>query len=226
MKSFLIKSRGLKEDKIDVVYNWQDDDRFILYRNSERKQLRDYNFTFMFLGNLNRTSAIDIIISAFKTSSLAGSQLVIAGTGSEKSSLQSMVQNFQDVNIEFWEAPVMKVPEIQDKADILLLSLKKDAARFALPSKLPAYMFSGKPIIACVEEDTDVADIIKSANCGWIIPPEDGDKLANTMRFVYGLEKRELHKKGENGFDYAVKHFSKVRNLRKLTEIIKATSLT
>jgi len=31
--------------------------------------------------------------------------------------------------------------EIQDKADVLILSLKKGTARFSLPSKLSAYLF-------------------------------------------------------------------------------------
>lgn len=225
MRSFLIKSRGLKENTVDVVFNWQDEGRFIEYRNSRGEKLHNSDFTYMFLGNINKTSALDIIISAYKESHLESSRLVIAGAGSARDAILPELNNSQGAKIELWEAPMMKVPEIQDNADILLLNLKKGAARFALPSKLPAYMFSAKPIIACVEEDTDVADIIKSANCGWIVAPEDVNKLAETMKFVYKLPKEELKIKGKNGYDYAIMNFAKAKNLKKLAEIIKRTAL-
>jgi len=39
MKSYLIKTRELKDNMIDVVYNWQDEEKFIAYRNSGGKNL-------------------------------------------------------------------------------------------------------------------------------------------------------------------------------------------
>lgn len=63
---------------------------------------------------------------------LENSKLVIAGNGSEKGKLISLANNLHGITIEFWNAPLLKVPEIQNKADVLLLSLKKGAAKIAL----------------------------------------------------------------------------------------------
>ena len=146
----------------------------------------------MFLGNLNRTAAIDVLISAFKTAEMKNSRLVIAGIGSERASLRSLAGRYKNTNIEFCDAPKMRVPEIQDKADVLLLNLKKGAACFALPSKLSAYMFSAKPVIACVDKDSDTANVIEQANCGWIVPPEDSEALIKVMKTVVSVPIKDL----------------------------------
>lgn len=225
MKNLLVKTRDLEERKVEMVYNWHNEEKFIAYMNSEKKEPRNFCFTFMFLGNLNRTAAIDVLISAFKANGIENSRLVIAGTGSERDLLLSLADNKRGVNIEFWDAPLIRVPEIQDKADVLLLTLKKGAAQFALPSKLAAYMFSKKPIIACVEEDSDTANAIKHANCGWVVTPEDIVALAETMKTVASISKDDLHSYGRNGFKYALENFSKKHNLRKLVEIITETAM-
>jgi glycosyltransferase involved in cell wall biosynthesis len=224
MKTFLINSRGVEERQIDVVYNWQNEERFIAYGKSVKQELENSCFTFMFLGNLNRTAAIDLLISAFKKSGIENSRLVIAGTGSEKNSLLSLAASYQGVNIEFWDAPMIRVPEIQDKADVLLLNLKKGAAQFALPSKLPAYMFSAKPIIACVDGDSDTSITIKKADCGWIVSPENADALIKAMKTAISTPEKDLQRMGRNGFDFAMENFSREKNLQKLVNILVETA--
>ena len=134
--------------------------------------------------------------------------------------LINLAGNKQGINIEFWDAPIIRVPEIQDYADVLLLTLKKDAAQFALPSKLGSYMFSAKPIIACVDEDSDTANVIKQANCGWVVPPENIVELASKMKTVVSYSKDALQGYGRNGYKYAMENFSKKENLKKIVTII------
>jgi glycosyltransferase involved in cell wall biosynthesis len=220
MKDLLVKTRDLAETKVDVVNNWQNEELFIKIKNSITYEHKNSHFTFMYLGNLTSTAAINILIAAFNTSKLDTSRLVIAGDGSEKENLKQFADSLHCKTIEFWEAPMMKVPELQNNADVLLISLKKGVAKIALPSKLPAYMFSGKPIIACADEESDTANAIKQANCGWIIAPENIVALAETMKRVASIPKEELLSYGRNGFNYALKHFSKKKNLQKMTAII------
>ena len=51
-------------------------------------------------------------------------------------------------------------------------------AKTALPSKLTAYMFSGKPIIASIDLDSEVSEIIQKNNCGFVVEPENKNKLS------------------------------------------------
>ena len=220
MRLYLKKSRGLEDNMIEVVNNWQNEEKFIAYRESGKPERQNSKFTFMFLGNLNKTAGIDLLINSFEKSGLRNSRLVIAGNGSEKDSLLSLSKRLHGLNIEFIDAPVMKVPEIQDKADVLILSVKKGAARFALPSKLPAYMFSAKPIIACVDLDSDTAKAIRQAECGWVVPPEDMKALSQAMITSYSTPFDERINCGMNGLIFALGNYSKKVNLKELVTII------
>ncbi len=226
MKDILVKTRVLIDDNVEVIHNWQNDDIFLKYQDqkkNENSENSDSIFTFMFLGCLSKSAAIEIIIQAYKISALKNTRLVIAGSGSEKEYLMSLVNGNQDIKIEFWDAPLHKVPEIQNKADVLILGLRKNTALFAMPSKLPAYMFSQKPIIASVEEDSATATAIQDAKCGWTVAPEDPRKLEKVLRCAYETPKEQLQQYGINGFSYAFEKFSRKNNLQKLTNSIYNT---
>jgi hypothetical protein len=62
------------------------------------------------------------------------------------------------------------------------LPIKKGAAGNSIPSKLPACMFSGKPIIACVDEGSDTANAVISSGCGWALLPENLELLIEIMK--------------------------------------------
>jgi len=224
IKKYLIESRDLKEGKVGLVYNWQNEEMFLENRNANDKVPKDnFYFTFMFLGSLNKTSSIESIISAFGTSRLENARLVIAGNGSKKSSLKSLAESFKRSKIEFWDVPMLDVPITQNKADVLILSLKRGASQFAFPSKIIAYMLSEKPIIACVDKDSDTANAIEQANCGWIVPAEDEEALAQTMIMAVSEKESVLRSYGRNGFNYALENYSKKTNLQKLLTIINHT---
>ena len=123
-------------------------------------------------------------------------------------------------NIEFCEVPNGKVPEIQSKADVMMLPIKKGAASSSIPSKLPAYMFSAKPIIGSMDENSDTANAIKEANCGVVIEPDNVRILADMMARMEVTNRIELEAMGKKGQDYALAHFSKVANLKNLTAVI------
>ncbi|MDE6750036.1 MAG: glycosyltransferase, partial [Lachnospiraceae bacterium] len=102
--------------------------------------------------------------------------------------------------------PREAMPYFYEHADILLLSLK-DEPIFSLtvPAKLQAYMASGKPIVAMINGEG--ADLIKEANCGWSVPAEDANALADLLCKLSKEDKAILFKKGENGRAYSAKHF-------------------
>lgn len=224
MINYLSKSREVEKDKISVIQNWQDEASFITNKTSgETDNNHNHVFTFMYLGNIGPVAGIELLIEAFAKVDNSNCRLIIAGSGTMKEPLQKLAKERNLESVEFWEVPAGKVPEIQSKADIMILPIKKGAAMSSIPSKLPAYMFSAKPIIACVDKGSDSANVIEHANCGWVLPPEDKMSLSETMKKVANLPRLELAEKGMKGFDFAIEHFSKSKNLKKISDIINET---
>ncbi len=221
MKNYLAKSRKLNNDKISVIPNWQDEAPFINYRQ-ERPVVADKKFTFMYLGNMGPVAGIDVLLKSFAKAHLGNAVLIIAGSGSMKDTLVKDAKNIPECGIEFWDVPDGRVPEIQSKADVLLLPVKKGDASSSIPSKLLAYMFSAKPIIASVDIDSDTAAVINAARCGYTIKSGDLDLLSAVMKQAYSLEKSEMEKMGINGRHYALENFSKKINLKKAESVFKS----
>lgn len=216
MVDYLCRTRNLQRDKFVVVRNWQDESRFTSYVPNKRTD--NAPFTFMFLGSIGPTTGLDQVITAFHRANLTEAQFVIAGNGSAKESLIAQAKELGISNVIFYEAPFDKVPEIQSKADVMVLPLKKGIGLTSVPSKMPAYMFSAKPILASVESGCDSAACLLRSKSGWVAAPEDVEDIARKMKEAYNTPLEELHAMGKRGFDFSIQHFSKKVNLKILAD--------
>ena len=221
MKDYLANSRQISLDKIKVVNNWQNEEAFINYEKSKNNKTVDQRlFTFMYLGNIGPVAGVDFLIESFSKANLLKCRLLIAGSGSKKNDLENLVNYRKIERVNFVDVPEGMVPEIQESADVMLLPIKKGAASSSIPSKLPAYMFSKKPIIASVDNDSDSAKVIIEAEAGWIVEPENTDMMIDTLKQVYLTNRSVLELKGENGFNFALKNLSKKNNLKQLVKTV------
>ena len=217
MKSYLIKTRNLDNSKVKLVRNWQNDSIFNYDSNSHK-----FNeiFTFMFVGSINKTANVDNIVRAFGELNPSNAKLVIAGDGPDKGKVISLANNY-NANIEFLSVLPSDVPKLQSEADILVLALKKGVGSTALPSKLTAYMLSSKPIVVSVDMTSEVANIIRDSNCGWVVEAENNECLQNLFIDILKLDKENIKSIGENSYSFALENLTKDRNLKKIVDLLQ-----
>ena len=220
MKTYLMKTRGMDEDRFVVVRHWQNEEMFIKYHEEHYVTARNAgSFTFMYCGNIGPLARIELVIDAFVKANITDTRLIIAGSGSAKEGLQKRAMLYPGSDIQFMEVPNGKVPDIQDKADVMVLPIKKGFSASSIPSKLPAYMLSAKPVIACVDCDSDTAISITEGKCGWVIDPENIDQLVDSFNKAVKMDKNELMEMGQNGLKYAMANFSRKNNFPKLCKV-------
>ena len=223
MKAYLAKTRNLPLDHFSVIVNWQDENTFIQYfkDNDFTKEKVEKPFTYMYLGNNGPVAGVEFLIESFVKAAVPNSRLVIAGSGSKKEDCENLAKSLNAKNVEFMSVPEGKVPHTQDIADVMLLPVKKNGAYSSIPSKLPAYMFSKKPIIGSLDVDSDTAKAIINADAGIVVEPENPEKLVAAIKEIASWNADKIKEKGGNGFNYAMENFSKVGNLKKITHIIE-----
>jgi len=222
MAEFISATRGIDNIKIAVIYNWQDESRF---KEPEYIQKAEPGLTFMYLGSLSPSANIEAVIEAFGDAGLRDSTLVIAGSGNSKQSCIQASSVYPNANIRFVDAPSDKVPELLASANVLILPLKKGIGKYSTPSKLAGYMLSSKPVLAFIDKESDAADIIRNAECGWIVPSGNIQALTMKMQEISSFPKTALTVPGQSGRSYALKHLSKAVNLAKLTDLIMSYSI-
>lgn len=215
MKSYLCMSRGFNKNSVHVVRNWQDNTKFTIFSD-----IKNDKFTFMFLGSISPAADVPFLVKSFIKSGLENARMIVAGDGSDREKCETIAKANKSSDIHFCSVSPEDVPRIQSKADVLLLPLRKGVGITASPSKLPAYMFSSKPIIACVDYGTDVEYVINSCNCGWITSPENENELVEKMEEVVNISAIELSEMGKRAKLYAECHFTKDINLQKIVSVI------
>lgn len=227
MKMQLEKSRKITGKKIRVVKNWQDEGSFTgkcgMSDLHNQGRLNHRPFVFMYLGNIGPVAGVDFLIKSFVQADLNDARLIIAGSGSQRAKCMHLKEDLHAENVVFMDVPPYKVAEIQSEADAMLLPVKKGASISSIPSKLPSYMFSKKPIIACVDHESDIAAAIRESGCGWVLPPENPGALIRAMHEAVTCEDMALQTFGDNGFSYAMKNYSKRNNLNLLVSVITQT---
>ncbi len=219
MKDYLAKSRGLEESKVILIRNWQEDKRYNdAYMPIEKEHGK---MNVMYLGSINPTANVSLIIQAFVGLDRGKYHLSILGNGPEKEHCQELVRQL-DVETSFGTVTPDQVAYRQREADVLVLCLKKGVAQTATPSKLTAYMLSGRPIIASVDLDSDCANIIREAGCGIVVEPDNKDALSDAIRTMADKGIDDLNALGKSAFEYANYHLSKEHNLTILVDKLLA----
>lgn len=225
MRSTYVDNRKIPANKVVTINLWQDEGMFDVFPLKEvacaKYGIPDNKFTFLYLGNIGPVAGVDFLIRAFNNAGLESAQLLIVGDGSAKDSCMQQVALLSAGNILFISDPdVSNVPLLQCMADICLLPMKRGTGMSSIPSKLPAYMFSAKPILATMEESSDTAKVIRDSSCGWIGDSEDLIWLSDKMREVATLKPSERDEFGQNGRQYGLVNFSKSLGVRHLAELV------
>ncbi len=218
MADYLVSSRGIQTQKMEVIYNWQDETRF--NEIAPESQKKEY-FTFAYLGSLSPSANIESVINAFGKTEHKKMRLIIAGSGNSKKACINTALTYPDRDITFIGASPEKTPEVLALADVLILPLKKGVGKYSIPSKLAGYMHSGIPVLAYIDADSDAADIIINAKCGWVIQSGDEPALVKKMEELVITPYEKLLTIGLAGKSYALNNLSKKVNLAKLTEVIE-----
>lgn len=170
-----------------------------------------HGFRIMFAGNIGVAQSVATIIAAAKHLQQHKSiHWVILGDGRRYEWLQSEIDRMDlgaCVHL-YGRHPVVEMPKWFAQADVLLATLRRDAA-FALtiPSKLQSYMACGKPILAAI--DGEGANIIRKSGSGIAVPAEDAISLADAALSLFHMSKAERSVFGENGLAYFRAEFSR-----------------
>jgi glycosyltransferase involved in cell wall biosynthesis len=229
LKKIYTDTRQISGNKISVIPNWQDSDPFsetvdLKANIIERYSLRGATgkFIFMYLGNIGPVAGVETILESFSKLDDDGSFLIIAGSGSAKEKCQRLARRLGTENLSFIEVPkgLKPVVELQSIADVLLLPINPQAAISSIPSKLIAYMFSGKPVITSANGSSESASAIRKSGCGWITDTNDIPDWIDKMRQAHKTEKQILIEMGRSGYNYAIENYSRKEGLKKISQLI------
>lgn len=205
-----LAGRGVPEDKLTVIHNWNAEDQLAVSSSSSslRSELGlDHAFVVVFAGTMGRAQSLDPVLDAAALLADDRSvQFVFVGGGVEVDRLRTRADDLP--NVRFLERrPVSEIGEVLRMADALLVHLKADPLfEITVPSKTQAYLMAGRPILMGVKGDA--AELVERAGAGIAFAPDDPSALVAAVRRLASLPIEQREEMGWRGQQFYAEHLA------------------
>jgi len=149
-----------------------------------RQQNNLDGFVVLYAGNFARYQDFDTLLDA--AAALRDREdisLVFVGDGARRGHIEKRIADENLTNVRL--LPFVPENELNDmlaSANVSLVTLEKEIAGLAVPSKFYNILASGRPAVAVVNAKSEVGYIVKEANCGVQVDPEDSENLEKMLR--------------------------------------------
>ncbi len=140
-----------------------------------------FSFVVMHAGNVGFAGDWDTVLCAAEQLEGSGVGLVFVGSGAATDRIQTWAALHRNVRLVA-SRPLEQVSALLEAGDLQLVTLRHGLEGMVVPSKLYPILMAGRPVLAVVPEESDVAAIVREANCGWVVRPGDADGVANAIR--------------------------------------------
>ncbi|TKB65784.1 MAG: glycosyltransferase family 4 protein [Nitrospira sp.] len=227
-KRYMVK-KGIPAEKIEVIKNGVDLSFFkeVTGLNPIAMELGLHGkFVAAYVGTHGMAHCLETILySARELKEREDIVILLVGDGAERQRLLGMRDEMVLHNVIMLDQqPKEKMPYLWALSDVSLVLLKKsELFTTVIPSKIFESMAMKKPIILGVEGES--AGIIKAAEAGFCIEPENSHALAECVLELY--RNRDLAAKlGSNGRRHVAEHYDRTVLARRYESLLASLILS
>lgn len=179
-----IVAKGVPAGKVVVVPDWVDCGRIRPLESNPFRRNFGEKFVVMYSGNIGLSQQLEAVLEA--AGGLGDDERIlfaIIGEGARKKWLEERARAMGLRNVIFMPyQPQEKLGESLSAADLHLIPLAPGAAGCLVPSKIYGILAAGRPFIAMMEKNAEVAQIARQDGVGFVVQPGDVDALIRTIR--------------------------------------------
>src|SRR3989338_8563785 len=219
-----LRRDGVEAAKLRVIHNWVDTQ---LHRpeagatsNRFRKGLEG-RFVVLFAGVMGYAQDMETIVeAAARLREESRIVFLLVGDGSERAGVERRIGELKLANVR--RLPFVsreEYPALVAACDAGLVTLKKTKRAPVVPSKLPTYMASARPVIVSVNSESDAGALVRAADCGLLVPPGDPEAMAAAIRQLHNAPARAAAL-GANGRRYAAAHLSRAACVHQIERLL------
>jgi putative colanic acid biosynthesis glycosyltransferase WcaI len=169
-------------DRIRVIPNFVDTARIAPTPRAGTPGGQDYRRDYglgdrqvvMYAGNVGFSQSLELLIGAARELATARPEVlfVVNGGGSARPDLERRAAGLDNVRFVDFQ-PQDRLPDVLAAGDIHVVPLRRGLARSSVPSKTYSILAAGRPVLASVDEGTEVARVVEKAGAGLAVPPDD-----------------------------------------------------
>lgn len=231
-----IMAKGVPEEKIEVIYNWVDQNAVVDVPREQNKLFAKYNldpskFYITYSGNIGLTQNMDMLLAVMEElkTEEPDVQLVLIGEGAYKAQVEKIVaeKNLSNVAMLPFQ-PYEDISHVFSLGDAGLVISKPGVGENSVPSKTWSIMSASRPVLANFDEN-ELKEIVNGTSassttgkpCG--IFTKAGDKEAFKEAILTLYNNRELcNEYGRNGRQFVMDNLTKEVGTQKYVNVIKS----
>ena len=217
-----LAGKGIPTKKLRLLPNWVETSKFDHISDpAVRATLGAGNGQTLILhaGNMGAKQGLETVVDAAAKLMDENIVFTLVGDGSHRRQLEARASRLGLTNLKF--LPLQDdLPATLAAADLLVLAQLSRVVDSVAPSKLLTYMASGKPIVAAVNESSEAGRMIRDAQCGVVVGPEEPAALAQAFRDLHG-QKGKRAGLGQAGRRYATQHHDPSHILSMWTDLVE-----
>jgi colanic acid biosynthesis glycosyl transferase WcaI len=166
-------------DRVRVIPNFVDTDRIRPRDPAWGSYRREHDLegrrVVMYAGNVGFSQSLELMLTAARAlADRPDVVFVVNGGGSARAGLEQQAAGLPNLRFVDFQ-PKERLPEVLAAADIHVVPLKAGLARSSVPSKTYSILAAGRPLVASVDEGSEVARVVEQAGAGVAVPPDDPD---------------------------------------------------
>jgi colanic acid biosynthesis glycosyl transferase WcaI len=179
-----IVDKGVPIDKVVVVPDWVDCGRIRPLEGNPLRRTFGGKFVVMYSGNIGLSQQLEAVLEA--AARLRDDDRILfalIGEGARKKWLEDRAHTMGLSNVTFLPyQPLEDLAASLSAADLHLIPLAPGAAGCLVPSKIYGILAAGRPFIAMMEDNAEVAQIAREDAVGFVVRPGDVDALVDAIR--------------------------------------------
>lgn len=195
------------QHKIRVIPNFVDADRIA-------PQSRDTSYraemgigdelVVMYAGNVGYSQSLNMMLHAAKE--LPNVVFVINGEGSARQDLQNAASGISNVKFSDYQ-PRERVAEVLASADLHVVPLRTGLGSVSVPSKTYSILAAARPVVAAIDEGTEVTRILSESGAGVSVQPDNPEAFTAAIARMLD-DSSALRSRGESGRKWVESHVS------------------
>lgn len=223
-----IMAKGVPEEKIEVVYNWVDQNAVVDIPREKNKLFDKYGldrekFYITYNGNIGLSQNMDmllIVAEEFKNTN-PDIHFVLVGNGAYLDEVKHMVRARDLTNVHLLPfQPYEDISHVFSLGDASLVISKPGTGSASVPSKTWSIMSASRPVLANFDEN-ELKAILTDNECG--IFTKAGDKEAFRQSIITLYENRELCGiYGANGRQFVMNNLTKEVGTQKYVDVLNS----
>lgn len=225
--------KDLVDNKIDknnsiVIQNWIDENDILIEKKQDNEILQTLGWqnegpVFQFFGNIGRVQGVDNILEAINLIETSRRpKFLFMGDGAYAYHLRDKLSAMNDPNIKYL-GPIKQADKSKglNAGDIAIVTLADGMLGLGVPSKAYFSMAADKPILAIMDERSEVSCMVKEHNIGWVVPPMNPALLAEKiLEIVAEWDVSTL----SSSRDVLIKYYSEPVAMEKIVEVLNTVS--